>query len=442
MYSSVSFLENWPTPPSSTYQDTNQTAPPGSTPFRKNQLQMLLAVNPFGIPSLAFEDAFLKMFKKPLNIQQDFGFANLSEMIAHLSDVFTAQVPDETTALLFPDYAQDYILHDARFGRKFCDNSATMLTYMPDPDIQNTLAWLNRDCDFPNDVCLSGETYKEFYFPMIDATITGTRGVLQAMIVSAANPNHIYLNVNSNDLNIIANLTADVRDYFETSPNQIETYLIPQEFIYFGFPCLAYIDEMGTWERSIILGQSSGFRITVESVDFGGRRNVPYFFLRLMPKKFMEVPKQAILVSMMGVCQGEHKWNSFIGSRIRSFSNFKYWLDCVFVENKTPRQSYERVKIKGENELDDPAKKKRKKIIQLPQYEVLICDRNDDYLNLYLDELLMMENLASADEERSTEVSNLRKQFDEILKKTPRPKYDEELQLFEDSDFDEVQSKI
>lgn len=437
----VRFLENWPFPPKGKLQQSDIQEQCGAsggrlTTFKRGQIQMLLAINPYGIPSLKLCEEFKKVFKKPLDIE-DLGYSNLADFIQQ-KDIFTIQSPDEVTAVLFPNSKEDFVLHDARLNREFIETNQQIAEPISHT-YQNARAKMSRDCEFPPDVCLSGEAFKDFIFPAVEGRIPDSKGSIhKAMIVSVGDPNNIFMNVKGKELEALENLTQEVTEYFQNSSYTIEAYAIPQEFIYFGFPCLSYNELNKTWERSMIVGLSKEYKYKVESVDYGGRRNVPHHFLRLIPKKFVGISKQAVLVSMMGVVplNQKNKWNPSAGERIRSFSNYKYWLDCVFVENKN-RIDWNAV----ESESDEMMKKLRKRADRIPKYEVLMCDRNDEDLDIHLDKILVIETYAAQDEDKAGDINILRNSFMKQLANIDRPTYSESLILYDaDRPIDEKES--
>jgi len=431
----VLFLDDWPQPPKGA-EEEEEFETPGLTDVKRWRLQMLLAANPWGVPSLAFSQAYEKMFARQLDIK-DLGFEDLSDMVANLPDVFTIQEADDTTALMFPDYPQDRILHDARIGHSFQHQRSSngQNDYKTtDPDTLIAYAWLNRDDDFPNNVVLAGEQYSELILPMTSANIPGTRGVHQAVMVGAANPSRFFINIKNAFLERLVKLSADIALYFKECGQRIEMFSVPEEFIYPGFPCLVYLKEEQGWERCSIVGRSGrGGKIVVESVDYGGNFSVNQIQLYLMPRKFFDIPRQGVAVSLIGLkpADGSDKWSTSVGTRMRCFSNFKYWLDCVLVEPKEPQK--DPADIKSVSEITSVSsndsgtggslihKRRRRTQKSRPQFEVLVCDRNDDEMNLYLDEILLLETYAIFDDGRSQDVSKLRSQLDEALQNVPRP---------------------
>lgn len=423
----VPFLDDWPQQPKSAKESYFEA--PGLTTVKRWRLQTLLAVNPWGIPSVAFATAYKDMFSKELDFE-DFGFKNLSDMVSNLPEIFTVQEPDDLTTLMFPDYPQDKILHDARFEYDFLntDNKAF------DPDILVATAWLNRDCDFPCDVVLPGEEYNELILPLTAANIPGTRGVHQVVMVGAANPNHFHVNIKSDCLDRLAALSLDVKDYFEDCGKSLEMYQVPDEFLYPGFACLVYLPKQKVWERCSIVGRGSKVnKVLAESVDYGGVLSINRAYLYLMPKKFFELPKQAVAVSLIGMDPvKDSKWPSSAGVRMRCFSSKEYWLDAVLVEPKNSSKELMREEIicddksvtSSENSDEKPkgqsstAYRKRRRQLQ---FEVLICDRNDDEIDIYLDDILLMEQHATLDNSRANEITDLKDKLSDALRNIPRP---------------------
>lgn len=427
----VLFIDDWVQPPKGSVEDNYER--PGLTDLKKWRLQMLLAVYPWGIPSLALGEAYKKMFGKELDIQ-DLGFEHLSEMISELTDIITVQESDETTAIMFPDYPHDKILHDARYGHEFEVPNATESTLKEsDPEMLISLAWLNRDEDFPPDVVLAGEQYNDIILPMTLANLPKARGIYRVLIVGAAHPNRFYINVKGPDLDRIGSLSGEVSRYFKECGRRIEQFSVPDEFIYPGFPCLVYVKEQGIWERcSVLQRSSSGNKVLVETVDYGDMRTVSPIYLYLMPRKFFLVPKQGILVSLMGTkaTDGSESWSGKVGTRLRCFSNTDYWLDCVLWDTDKKARRFQEKQPLSSSSSDESAKsdakslskKRRRRLIKDPQFEVLLCDRNDDDMDIYLDEILVMETYAAYEEEKSLELKTQRELFKNAIASIPRPK--------------------
>lgn len=446
----VLFLDDWPLPPKCANEPVDEQGSSALVEIQKWRIQTLLAVNTWGIPSLAFSKAYEKMFGKELN-PQDLGFATIADMICSMPEIFTIQEPDDVTAVMFPDYPQDKILHDARLGHDFSDSTEDanaalaivgkdgLLDYKTvDPDTLIAYAWLNRDDDFPKDAVLPGEKYHELILPMTSANIPGTRGVHQAVIVGAANPGRIYINIKSEALSKINVLSAQVTQFFKEH-GAYEKYSVPEEFVYPGFPCLVYIQKDKCWERCVILNRlQKTKKVRVETVDYGTYYTVHITNLYLLPRQFFDIPKQGLTVSLIGMKppKGSNRWSSRSGIRIRNFSEANYWLDFLLVEPK------EKIENKNENEnKDEPASKsgepnsdegkpstspcksylkKNNLKDKKSDYEVFACDRHDDELDIHLDYILTMEKLASIDENRSEEIGLLREKFVEALKTIPR----------------------
>lgn len=229
-------------------------------------------------------------------------------------------------------------------------------------------------------------------------------------------------------------------------------------------------------------------RVLVEYVDYGGTINVNKIYLYLMPRRFLDLPKQAILCSLMGLrpVKSGDKWSPSISCRMRFFSQPRYWLDVMLVEPKigitngngldggvsavaasgdksaattiaaynlatandsacstasaetsessptavsaptsdiqTSGQHYGGLSARSTQD-EDKCKRKKRVLQRKLDYEAVICDRQDDHgcLDIFLDEILVMEEFASFDTSRSEEFNSLKKSFREALSVLPRP---------------------
>jgi hypothetical protein len=447
-----SFLDDWPAPP----RCVEESDDPTSMEVRKWRLQILLAVNPFGIPSLQFGEAYERMFGKRFDIR-DFGFDSLSDMINKMQDVFVVQEPDEDTAVLFPDYPNDKILHDARLGHNFAKPNIddTDSSIKPTSRFQASgtksdfddliiRAWIDRDEEFPPDVVLAGESYEQL-LKVASASVPGTMGIYQATMLSAARPDWIFIQLKTNeeDLSRIRGLSNEIKEYFKNSKHSIDAYNVPKEFLLPGFPCLVYSSEQQSWERCVVVGRSTrNNKVLVESIDFGGAYSVDLIFLYLIPRKFLDIPRQALQVSLMGLKPTEEdgKWTQKVGSRLRCFSFAQYYLDVLLIEPKIQQydasldpashpppateQSLSSSDEKPSSEKDDNREKvalKRRYKSKIA-YDALIVDRNDKEMDIYLDEILVLETYAVQDESRTEEIARIKESMKAALKGIPRPK--------------------
>lgn len=442
---------------------------PGLTDVKKWRLQTLLAVAKWGIPSLAFAQAYERMFGRQLDLK-DLGFSNLNDMISSLSDIFAVQEPDDLTALLFPDHPDDRILHDARLrnsfqkvyydrvssafptftrtaaGKTLADQSGPGLhgkKLRTSSDFEDLImrAYYNRDYEFPKGVVLPGHEYSGFILPKMAAAIADTRGVYQAIIVGAANPNGFYINVKNDSLMRVDKLTQDVRTHFRECGEPVEMYSIPEEFIYPGFPCLIYKQHEQVWERGQIVGPGKkAHKVFVETVDYGGIVSVDKLFLYLMPEKFFDIPKQAVYVSLMGLKPSSPSgvWCINSGARVRSFSHLNYWLDILLLDPAKQRRDSKTSSDTTDSTVDYASgrasssaetfdylpgqyQRRGKKWYKEPQFEALVIDRHDDELSLYLDKVLTMETYAIYDGTRTNDIEALREHFNQVLLNLPRP---------------------
>lgn len=420
----------------------------GLTELKKWRIQTLLAISGWGIPSTVFAEAYEKMFGKKFVIKE-FGFNRLEEMVNELPEIFAIQEPDEVTALLFPDYPHDKILHDTRFGLDFKISPRESLYETANHDYRTldwdqliSYAWLNRDDDFPKDVVLAGETYKEYILPLTEGKVDNSNGIFKAIMIGAANPEHIYLNIKNENTERVSQLSLEVKYYFDNldSNLSLDMYRIPDEFIYPGYPCLIYIDKEDSWERgSIIAKTDRDDRIIVETVDYGSSLIVSRLNLYMMPKKFFDFPSQSLLVSMIGAKPNSEsgKWSRGSGARTRCFSYPNYYLDCLLldvksatvvtekVDDEDPQSSLEIDKstIKSNADIDLSRKSKfRRSLKKMPKYDVIICDRNEEHMDLYLDDVLVVETYAVVDDKRDDEIKNYKKLLKKAFESVPRPK--------------------
>lgn len=439
--------DSWPEPPKGSSQES--LFEPGTLyEIKKARLQALLASHPWGIPSLALSNAYKKMFGHELDLEE-LGFDNLSDMIFQLNDTFAVQEADETTALMFPDYPNDRILHDAR---QVCDfdsitNCVEDIDYKSaDPFTLISYAWINRDDEFPPDVVMPGEQYSEMILPMTTKSVAGTRGLYQAVMVGAANPDYFHVNIKTLAFERVTNLSVDVQNYFkDLGRKTIAMYSVPNEFIYPGFPVLVYLKKEKCWERGSIMAKSKGGnKVLVEAVDYGGFHSVSPSNLYLMPKVFFEMPKQNVPLSMIGLKPSDatNKWPAEVGERMRCFSDHKYWLDVLLLEPKKVEKdqaleenSTASVSSGSESngmkssssdfalgtESANIRSSKYKRRRDDVQFEAIVYDRNDSFLDVALDDILIMENYAIPDNNRAEEVATLHQKFKEALAEVPRP---------------------
>lgn len=421
---------------------------PLSLETKKHRLQMLLAEHKFGIPSLALADEYEKMFGHKLDVQE-WGYEMLSSLIAEMSDVITVQEPDEISCLYHPKYPNDRILLDKRYGHQFTSqppigmnrNTSTSgigsgCESESEFDALISRARINHDCDFPEDVVLPGEQYTE---PMLikTAQVEGTRGVYSCLITGAANPHHFYLNVKNDYTETIETLTGQVKEYFRE-----EDYRVPEEFIYPGFACLRQRDT-GAWERVSITGRSlTDNKILVESVDFGGTDAVSRSHLRLMPRKFLSAPRQAIVVSLFGIKppEGAKKFTYCSALKLAGWSYEYYWMDCLFIDPKPVASSPEegtaddKDSATGEQQhcletgssvspthREDPQKMSLTKRIwyRKPQYDVIILDRMLPTYDVFINDLLVIQMLASYVLEYKEELERLEGELKRAIKDIP-----------------------
>lgn len=452
------FLDDWPAPPRCIEEPDGSS----SLELKKWRLQILLAVNPFGIPSLKFGEAYERMFGMKFDLRE-LGFDNLGEMVNKMDDIFVVQEPDETTCVLFPEYPSDKILHDARLGHNFArpniDGTDSLLKQSTRVQASGTKsdfddliirAWIDRDEEFPPDVVLAGESYEQL-LKVSSASIPGTTGLYQATVISAATPESIFIQLKTSeqDLARIRSLSNEIKEYFKNSEHSIDAYNVPREFLLPGFPCLVYSNKEQNWERCIIAGRAHGdSKVLVESIDFGGSYSVHTIFLYLIPRQFLSIPRQTFQVSIMGMKPIERDgiWTQKVGSRLRCFSFAQYYLDVLLIEPKLqtyrvpldpppspsspptdsssshpPSSALEKLsKETSESAADKAARQSRFK--SKMTYEALIVDRNDKEMDIYLDEILVLETYAVQDESRVEEMARIKNHLREALKGMPRPK--------------------
>lgn len=443
-----SFFDDWPQP-----QECTESDDPSSMEVKKWRLQILLAVNPYGIPSLKYGQAYERMFGRKFDLRE-FGCDSLTELTNKMPDVFVVQEPDEVTAILFPDYRTDRVLHDARLGLNFAEPKLDDPESLLEPttriqasgttnDFSDLIirAWMDRDEEFPPDVVLAGESYEQL-LKVSSANIPGTRGLYQATIISAASPEAILIQLKSSDEDVarIRGLSSEIEKYFKDSNRSIDAYSVPKEFMLPGFPCLLYLGKQRNWERCIIAGRSHGDnKIIVESIDFGGTYAVHQIFLYLIPRQFLQLPRQSLQVSLLGVkpLDGKDEWPKQTGSRLRCFSYENYFLDILLMEPK-----FEPTVATKQSDLDfssscgssvdrsssrssagsDEIKPIRRNFKSRTSYEALIVDRNDQEMDLFLDEVLGIETYAKPDPDRFKEITEIKELFKDALTKIPRPK--------------------
>lgn len=411
------FIDDWPK------VEKSGTPERTSIDIKKWRFQQVLANHPWGIPSLAFLELYKKIFGKELDIEE-MGHRDFPSLVASLQDIFTVQQPDDITALIFPAHPFDVILHDARFDHNFedVDRQRHFSNDFAELDFNLLIAQatFNRDQDFPSDVILAGEKYRDIILPQTLANIQGTRGVHRVLISAASNPQHFFINTKSEHLEKVSKFSNELANYYSSIPYPSDSHVVPDEFIYPGFPCAAFMSDRGTWERcSIITKSHRASKVLVESVDFGGISTVSRMHLFLMPKRFIEVPKQALCVSLIGIKPSkERKYSQAACARLRCFSHINYFLDCVLMEPMKQNSQVDSDNIQDEKII---SKKKKKRQVQPPQFEIMLCDRNDEELDIYVDEILILETYANIDDERREEIEKIRGEFKSALKDITRP---------------------
>lgn len=417
-------LDDWPMVQKS---QSNQAV---SLEMKRWRFQQILGSNPWGIPSLAFIATYNKVYGKPIDFEE-MGFRDFPSLVASMPDIFLVQQPDEITALIFPKNPYDIVLHDARYGHNFDEQTDLKSTSVPKPnevdyEMLITLAILNRDQDLPSDVVLPNEQYRELILPQTLANIAGTRGVHQAVMVGASNPSHLFINVKNEYTERLCELPALMKDYYDSIPDLFDSHIVPDEFLYPGFPCAVYRPQNDIWERCSIITKSPKVgKVLVDTVDYGGIITVDRMCLYLLPRKFLELPKQAVCVSLLGVKPSDgKKYSKGSSKRLRCFSVTNYLLDCLIVE---PTKFS--VKLDPYVELDqedgytssDTEKSKKRKPRQHASFDVILCDRNDDDLNLFIDQVLCLETYTAYDNTHRDEIEELRSQFKQALTNIPRP---------------------
>lgn len=422
------FLDDWPLRPKESAAMRHQS---GLDETIKWRFQTILAAEPLGIPLLAFVEAYEQGFARRLDIEQ-LGFVDFPAMVSSLADVFTVQEPDETTAAIFANHPDEIVLHDARLGHTFEPSPSPSEQGDRQADLdQSTLvarALLNRDEPLPEDVVLPGERYSDAML-ISDTNLEGTRGIHTSVMVSAASPSYLFVHVKSPDLDRIAAMTPELESYFKQVQLPAEAFDVPNEFICAGFPCLVYSNKRKSFDRCAIISRHTRRgKVLIESVDFGDIRTVKRTYLRLMPKKYLDIPKQAFCVSLLGIKPPApaSKWTVEAGKRLRCFSNIDYYLECLLVESKKkPDQTVELEQqhlseaksLASADSLKKKPKKFKKKHVQ---FEALLCDRNDDEMDLHISEILTLETYAAFDPERLAEYNVLMSQFKKALAAKPR----------------------
>lgn len=458
------FLDDWPAPSKCLDEQSQDSV--ALAEVRKWRLQIMLAVSPYGIPSLAMAETYEKMFGHKFDLK-DFKCDSLDELINQMSDIMAVQKPSSTTGILFPEHPHDKVLHDIRLGHDFSqpdydstggtltssslcsvgDDSATTTTTTSSIDGSlardfNDLiyrAWVDRDEEFPPDVVLVGEPYEQL-LKISQANIEGSRGLYQANLISIAGPESLFIRLKTsaeNELRIM-NLTTEIDAYFKQSPHPIDSYNVPREFISPNFPCLLYSKERN-WERCIVVGgSSSSNKILVESIDFGGVYSVNLIYLYLIPKQFLDIPRLTLAVSLAGIkpAKGETKWSDSIGPRLRCFSINDYWVEVLLVEQKKSKIVLQQRHVsnsdtKSSSSSNDSSPndslssvgqtRKKRTVTDRSSYEAIIVDRNVPGMDLYIDEILVMETYADVDPDRKSEIDSLKERLNEQCRRLPRP---------------------
>lgn len=451
------FLDDWPAPPKCQEGPDDSSS---SLEVRRWRVQILLAVNPYGIPSLKFGEAFERMFGRKFELR-DYGYDNLDDMLNNMTDIFVVQQPDEITAALFPEYPHDRILHDARLGHNFAkpnidgdDQLAPTSRLQANGtsskcDFNDLIikAWIDRDEEFPPDVVLAGESYEQLW-RISAASIPGTKGVYHATMVSVANPETILLKLKSNDeeQGRISGLSDEIDQYFKQTKHSIEAYSVPREFILPGFPCLSYLGKQRIWERCIVVGRfRNENKVLVESIDFGGLYSVALISLYLIPRQFLDIPRQTLQVSLLGLKSVENEeWPSKVGARMRCFSYEQYYLDVLLLEPRIKPSRLDSIDLGSDSSIKNltsavssmtvadgtksqgsntpkPSSSKKKKSMNTIAYEAIIVDRNDKEMDLFLDEILMLETYATQADDQVEEISRIKEQLRQVLPSIPRP---------------------
>lgn len=165
----------------------------------------------------------------------------------------------------------------------------------------------------------------------------------------------------------------------------------------------------------------TGNKVLVESVDFGGVYAVSRIFLYLMPRRFFDIPRQTLKVRLPGLKpnNGAMKWSKKVGSRMRCFSFDNYWLDFLLLGPGTATRESTSSRDTTPSPTAPP-KAERKKIKS--QFDVIVVDRNDTEMDIYLDEVLVLETYAIPDERKFDAIARVKQQLKEALKDIPRPK--------------------
>lgn len=448
----ASFMEDWPAPPKC--DDEEQMDDLMKIELRKWRLQTLLAVQPFGVPSLALAQTYERMFGAPFDLRT-FGCDNLIPELANkMADIMIVQEPDETTPILFPEYPNDKIFHDARLGYDFSKpnmdgDESKSFAPLPPPrqsDANDLIlrAWLDRDLDFPEDVVLVGEPFEELCKVAL-AMVPGSRGLYRATIVSSGSPDSVFIRLKTSDQIIerIRGLSMEIVAYFRKTQNPIDSYNVPEHFITLNFPCLLYSVTERTWTRCVIVGRSRrDHKVYVESIDFGGIYAVNKIFLYLMPREFLSIPRLTFEVSLAGLKPANGtSWSKTASTRLRCFSMPDYYLDILLLDPKRPAGAQlnevtvedlspdnslgstgpiERSIVNSPDikELDD---KKRKRFANRAAYQAIIIDRNDDETDIFLNEILTIETYAIEDPGQSEELSRIKSSLIKVLETVPRP---------------------
>lgn len=441
------FMEDWPAPPRC--EDDDQMDDLMKMEMHKWRLQTLLAVQPFGVPSLALAQAYEKMFKVPFNLR-NFGCDNLIPDLANkMADIMIVQEPDETTPILFPDYPSDKIFHDARLGHDFSrpnlegDDSGNQ---GPLGDWNDIIlrAWLDKDLDFPRDAVLPGESYEELCKISL-AVVPGTRGLYRASLVSSGDPTALFIRLKTS-LEVserIRGLSSEIAAYFERTELPIDAYNVPDHFITLNFPCLVYKAVEKYWNRGLIVGRSKSDRniIYVESVDFGGVYDVNKIFLYLMPREFLSVPRTLFEVSLAGIKPARDEgWSISANARLRCWSMQDYYLDIILMdpEAQVKDVSVSSVPSSSLNSSSNATgtsestktdlgavrvrQTRRKRFHKRSFYEALVFDRNDDDMDICLNDILVLETYAIEDPNQVEKLQQIKGHLTKIFERIKGPK--------------------
>lgn len=159
-----------------------------------------------------------------------------------------------------------------------------------------------------------------------------------------------------------------------------------------------------------------------------------------------------------------YEWSNNLGSRMRCFSYQDYWLDILLMDRKPKTRSsvYQcsgstseqssplgqtNLSIGGQPEVTEPSQNDngttdatrsnmpgadavdaRKKADKMrcsfkgsPKFDAIIVDRNDQDIDIYLDEILVLETYAQFDENRQSEMESTKLNLKEALANLPRP---------------------